>query len=452
MFYRNLFVASAFYLGLAKAEQASNFDVSVEVAEQYGCDQVCQQTLAAANIADLKTFGTDFDFDFYATAQNFSSSQPGDVLKFKPMNSTTIDVSPGTSVFKMQYTSEDLDGSPVPVTAMIAFPYAKNEQPFDVVAWAHGTSGGYRGCAPSTSPSLYEFSTAWSALIHQGYAVVATDYAGLGNNYTEHKYMSNAAHANDVVYSVIAAKKAFAQYLSNNWVSIGHSQGGSAVWKLSEHKLVQDTSSGYLGGVAMAPAGTRIIDTLEIGVRKMQNATDSRVYNMLPGAAAGVLAIQRVFPDYEPTLLSSATLQRLKLSNVTQACVIGMSALVMTLPVTGILNDTDLSHDTYMQKFQELNGAALGASASKPLLVVHGEEDTIIPYEANKAAWKDSCSYGNPVQLSLYPGLDHSSLLFGASPEWLGFIADRFANAAFNESCTQSEAQPFNLQYAKSPN
>jgi hypothetical protein len=88
----------------------------------------------------------------------------------------------------------------------IAFPYANrtNGNLFRTVAWAHGTSGVFRGCAPSVMPSLYEYGS-WSYLIERGFAVVATDYAGLGNDEIGHPYVSLSSHANDVFYSVAAA-------------------------------------------------------------------------------------------------------------------------------------------------------------------------------------------------------------------------------------------------------
>lgn len=45
----------------------------------------------------------------------------------------------------------------------------------------------------------------------------------------------------------------FPNDLTREWVSIGHSQGGGAAYELSEYKLVQDDSRGYLNDVSIAP-------------------------------------------------------------------------------------------------------------------------------------------------------------------------------------------------------
>lgn len=69
--------------------------------------------------------------------------------------------------------------------------------------------------------------------------VVATDYAGLGVGLDEkgdkilHEYLASPAAANEVVYSVQAARQAFPE-LSKDFVVMGHSQGGGAAWAVAQ--------------------------------------------------------------------------------------------------------------------------------------------------------------------------------------------------------------------------
>jgi pimeloyl-ACP methyl ester carboxylesterase len=437
--------------GLVQAQQASNFDVPPELAEQCSCGEMCQAAIAQGNMMDLEFFGKQFDFDFYETADNFTGSKPGDLLKLQPIDPSTITTIPGVSAYKIQYTSRDLDGSPVPVTGFVTLPFAKTSRSFNVVAMAHGTSGGFRGCAPSTSPMLYDRQS-WSTLVLAGYAVVVTDYAGLGNNHTAHKYLSNAAAANDVLYSVKAAQNAFGKLLSREWVALGHSQGGSAVWKLSEMKGVQDKrKSGYLGGVAMSPAAPRIHDQIQSALVKLQNSTDPRDFMIAAGMGGLVMGIQAVFPEYDPAWLGDVVKQRNELAEIAQLCVTAMGGMVFDLSLDQFLNSGDLSGDTYMAEFQAINGVGLGDRASSPLLVIHGEEDTVIPPEGTKAAFKGACKHKNPVHYTLYPGLAHSAVVTAASPEYLQFIADRFANVPFGRKCTDSVVVPVNLEYTEAP-
>ncbi|KJZ70246.1 hypothetical protein HIM_10360 [Hirsutella minnesotensis 3608] len=240
----------------ASAYRAANFDISTDLALAYACGRQCQEAVAAGSKIDRLMFGDDFDFDFYASADNLTNSRPGNILKLEAMDATQRTFKKGTKAWRFQYTTVDLDGSLVPATAFIAFPSAVTGQSghdnssttmgqkrFRLVAWAHGTSGLFRGCAPSNGPGLFDYGT-WQPLVSRGYAVVATDYAGLGNDHTLHKYGSFRTHAADVYYSAVAARNVFGHALTREWMSAGHSQGGGAVWKLAESGLVRhDTAA-----------------------------------------------------------------------------------------------------------------------------------------------------------------------------------------------------------------
>lgn len=430
--------------------QASNYNVSAEVAQQYTCGDACQQAIAEGNTEDLKIYGTHFDYDFYETAANFSGSKPGDVLKLEPIPPSNLSTPAGVAAYKIQYTSADINGSYVPVTGFIALPFAQTTEPFNLVAYAHGTSGVFRGCAPSTSPSLYDY-TSWSQLVIAGYAVVATDYAGLGNNYTSHKYVASAANANDTYWSVIAARNAFRNVLSYNWTSIGHSQGGGAVWKLSEHSLVQDPASGYLGGVAVAPV-SKIYDALVSldELRKLLESSGSDSPLSLGVLPSAVLGVKSTFPDYEAPVISQTMKTRIELAKIGQFCDAAISGLTSDLGFNALSNFTAES-DTILKQFQELNAPAQGDSASKPLLLILGAEDTIVSEESGTASWKDSCGHGNIIHLSVYPGLDHSAVLTAATPEWLRFIQDRFASNPVENQCVNETKIPFDLDNAQRP-
>ncbi|KAK1541108.1 hypothetical protein CPAR01_07097 [Colletotrichum paranaense] len=383
--------------------QASSFNVTTEVAQNYGCGEACQDAIQTGNEGDLEIFGTNFDFDFYETAANFTGSRPGDVLKIQPVIPANITVPAGVAVYKIQYTSADIDGSPVPVTGFVAFPFARTQQPFNLIAYAHGTSGVFR------------------------YAVVATDYAGLGNNYTAHKYVASAANANDTYWSVVAARTAFPDILSHDWASIGHSQGGGAAWKLSEHKLVQDSASEYLGGVAVAPV-TKAYDAL-VAIESLRNLTqtggDDHDFLALGVIPSAVLGIRATFPDYDAPIISAKLKNRIELAKIAQLCDAAISSLTVDLRFDALSNRTAAS-DTRLREFQELNAPAQGGRASKPLLLVLGEDDTIVSEESGIASFDETCAYGNPVHMSIYPGLDHSAVLTAATPEWLAFFQARF--------------------------
>ncbi|KAF5240308.1 hypothetical protein FANTH_9568 [Fusarium anthophilum] len=323
------------------ALEASNFNVSAKVAQSYGCGSDCYQVLQFINEADRSMVHTEtgFDFDFYATAKNFSRSL-------------------------------------VPVTGFIAFPIVPiGTRKYPLVAFAHGTIGLYQGCAPSASPSLFDYGT-WSLMTNRGYAVVATDYAGLGNNYTTHKYCSFPAHVNDLYYSVMAASKAFGYILSEDWISVGHSQGGGAVWKLAESKFVQHAVSDagrYLGTVAISPA-TTILDMFKLyGENLEKDPKKFRPYDVAAELPSFSIGLSRVLPKYKHELLGKGLKQRLGLMDKTQVCTNGMIGMSVDLPIKDVIHAK--GGESNGEKGQHDTAPGSGQSP-QPVLVVQGLNDT----------------------------------------------------------------------------
>ncbi|KAH8432429.1 alpha/beta hydrolase family protein [Aspergillus melleus] len=431
-------------------DQASNFPVSPELAVQYGCGRSCQVYLNTTQAKDLEDFDTPLDFDFYATAHNFSGSQPGDVLKVVPVHPRLMQIPGGIATYKIQYTSVDLDNCTIPATAFITFPFVRQSNPFKLVAFAHGTSGVFRGCAPSTSSNLFDYDT-WIPLLFAGYAVVGTDYAGLGNSYTRHKYIAASANANDIYWSVIAAKKAFSHVLSEKWVSIGHSQGGGASWKLSEKGLVQKKDSGYLGGIAIAP-NTHIYDALLEGLDQLQDLSRDQLQDS--GSAAYLpsvyFALKAVYPNYTAPWLSELAKRRIELGERAQLCAAALPAVVRDLNASQLFSNNDLTGLSRIKDFQDLNAPAQGDKASRPLLVIVGANDTTVLPSITTKAYKKSCKAGNAVRLSIYPELEHSAVFGASAPEWLGFIDDLFRGRGFC-SCTMETMDPFDASHATKP-
>ena len=86
--------------------------------------------------------------------------------------------------WQVLYHSTDLSDRDIAVSALVLLP--QGTQPatgWPVIAWAHGTSGLADQCAPSIAPGLAHDPTAVKevrALVARGWAVVASDYPGLG--------------------------------------------------------------------------------------------------------------------------------------------------------------------------------------------------------------------------------------------------------------------------------
>lgn len=432
--------------GIALATQAADFNLTAADAAKYDCTSECQAEVAAAEPADLGDVGSDFDFAFYATASNFTKSlAPGEILKSEMVDANKLSLLSGVTVYRIQYTSVDLDGSVVPVTGFVALPqvnYRAKDGKFPVVAYAHGTIGLFSGCAPSNGPALYDYYT-WQPVSQRGYAIVATDYAGLGNNYTTHKYLSLVPHAADVYYSVVAARKAFfGHMLADEWMSAGHSQGGGAAWKLAESKFVANDSS-YLGTVAMAPA-TYVVDMFLDNL----NGTQFAGYlTYLP------FAVQRGVPGFNTSFVGKVMQKRVELAEKLQVCLRGMFALTAGIAKNDLLDPAGLeSSKKQLLEWQNKNTPARGGKSPAPILVIQGLADRTVQATTTEEAWRNACSAGNELHLRLYEGQDHSPSIQAAGPEWLGWIDDRFGGRSLGSSskcsprCTKETRALINKQ------
>lgn len=96
--------------------------------------------------------------DFYTVPLGQADAAPGQLLKVEvDTNITRYNLPPATTLSRILYQSRTLQGSPVPASAYILWPYQPRLQAdgsYRVVAWAHGTTGFYPDAAPSHTTTL----------------------------------------------------------------------------------------------------------------------------------------------------------------------------------------------------------------------------------------------------------------------------------------------------------
>src|SRR5262249_4407688 len=131
---------------------------------------------------------------------------------------------PGVTATRILYHSRTAGGADVLASRVVLVPYGKPPKGgWPLLARAHGTSGVARACAPSRMTTLFYNWEGLYEYVLLGYAVVATDYVGLGTE-GRHAYLDMLSNGTDVIHSVPAARAAVPN-LSKRWVVVGHSQG-----------------------------------------------------------------------------------------------------------------------------------------------------------------------------------------------------------------------------------
>ncbi|KAI4134154.1 MAG: hypothetical protein LQ341_006071 [Variospora aurantia] len=354
---------------------------------------------------------------FYKVPIDSKDAVPGTLLKVE----ADVDVSKylipsGTALSRIVYQSEDLMGNSVPASAFILWPYIPRSQPdgHAIVVWAHGTSSTTAEGAPSNHKNLWQHFLAPYPLALQGYVVVAPDYAGLGvqedatGKPIVHQYLACPSHANDAIYSVKAAQQAFPE-LSQNFVVIGHSQGGGTAWATAQRQAEKPTA-GYLGAVAISPVTTLL--------KQPDFFRSTIVTAICPGLAS-------VFPQFRPEDILTEDGQR-ALQNVIDSAA-GVASAIAMLFGTKLLKE-DWARNEHVERYLALisNGAK---AFDGPLLVMHGEADEMLSVDGtNEAVAKTVALFpSSSLEYITLPDVTHAPALQASQSIWMDWIADRFA-------------------------
>lgn len=194
-------------------------------------------------------------------------ASPGEHIAQVPLDESLRLANAGAQ-YRVAHSTTDQRGKVVASTGAIFLPKGTPpEGGWPVLAWAHGTVGMDDICAPSINDRGERDSAYLNHWLSQGYAIVATDYAGLGTPGLM-SYLNSQATADSVVDSVIAAHKADLSealpaeskgqpVLSKKWAVIGQSQGGGAALNVAHGATSRSQPAGldFRGTVATgAPA------------------------------------------------------------------------------------------------------------------------------------------------------------------------------------------------------
>jgi pimeloyl-ACP methyl ester carboxylesterase len=155
------------------------------------------------------------------------------------------------------YRSKDLSGKVTAVSGSVSIPKGKAPKGgWPIITYAHGTTGAADACAPTKGYNKDNLNRYAFPLLQRwikaGYAVVRTDYDGLGTPGV-HQYLVGASEGRSVLDAVRAAR-AFDGKLSKRYVIAGHSQGGHAALFAAAAAPKYLPELKLRGTVAFAPA------------------------------------------------------------------------------------------------------------------------------------------------------------------------------------------------------
>jgi uncharacterized membrane protein HdeD (DUF308 family)/alpha-beta hydrolase superfamily lysophospholipase len=364
--------------------------------------------------------------DAFYTPPGEVPSEPGVLLRTEGFDRA---VPNGARALRILYTTTGLDDAPAVASALLVVPEEAGDEPLPVVAWAHGTTGIAEGCAPSLLDEPFEAGALFTLdeALEQGWAVVATDYIGLGTR-GPHGYLVGEPAGHAVLDSIRAAREVEGLILSDESVVWGHSQGGhAALWAGT---LTDDYApdAGVVGVAAMAPASnlTGLVASLD---------------EVDGGAIFGAYVLEGFARTYDDVRLRDYVrgAAQVQMREIATRCLSGPGALLNVLS-TLVQDTSPISTDP--------TSGALGARLAEnvptdpieaPLLLAQGETDAlVIPAAQQEYADQRCASGGGPVDYRTYPGRDHVGVVADDSPlvpELLQWTARRFAGDVAEDTC-----------------
>jgi hypothetical protein len=149
---------------------------------------------------------------------------PGDVVASSSVPQQMWPPGAATGSFLTYWTTGPLDRPALSTGAIFLPPGGPPPGGWPVVSWAHGTVGLADACAPTATGNFGgQYVEHW---LREGYAVVATDYVGLGTPGV-HPYLDGPTEAHSMI-DMVRAARSVTPSLSSRWLALGQSQGGHA--------------------------------------------------------------------------------------------------------------------------------------------------------------------------------------------------------------------------------
>ncbi len=384
--------------------------------------------------------------DFYEPPSPLPRGRHGDLIWAR-----RIDAPGQARACRILYRSTLHDGAPVAVSGLVAWPTGPVPRGGrNVVAWAHGTVGGPRQCAPSAAPDpardLVDYFSyqspfgidvgvpALTQFLGGGDVVVATDYQGLGTPGV-HQYVVGATETHNVLDSVTAAQQIRPAHAGNRTAVLGWSQGGGAGLFIAQDAPSYSPGLDLVGVAALAPAadlGPQFAGLVPPGPRNESSEAHNAALRI--NVYRGFLA---AYPELRAAdVLQPAGIEALAGDGVT--CIEHFADVIQNNVADNHQLDTLFQPlrdvpEAWSRRFYENTPGYTTTVA--PVLVMQGTADTVINPHSTEQYIKRACGFGPPVEYSTYEGATHNTIPFEAQQEYLSWIADRFAGNAAPSNC-----------------
>jgi hypothetical protein len=352
---------------------------------------------------------------FYDTPHPLPPGKAGELIRSEPIDEYYLPFE--VSALRILYHSRTANGEDLPVSAVVLVPDGKPPaNGWPVIAYAHEFRGAARQCAPSLMKNL-GVGPLLAMYANLGYAVVATDYFGLGAD-SGKPVLDMQSNALDVIYSIPAARAAVTQ-IGPRWIAVGPFFGGLAAVAVAEND-VHDPN--YLGSVATSG----LADAQQAYARFAQGSSSSN--RMLLVLASTVKAL---YPEFQVSdMLKDTALPAYQ--RVGQTCG-GETQPEFT---TGMLKK-GWDNNQFVKNFFSRNTPG-ERRAHSPLLVISGSADLATlatPEQMSDKTVARMCKQGDRILFLKYPDAGASGVMGASVADQISWIKARFSGYTAPSNC-----------------
>jgi pimeloyl-ACP methyl ester carboxylesterase len=360
---------------------------------------------------------------FYAPPSPLPGKKHGDLVWARTL--TGAAVAPGASSTKVVlYRSQGIDGKADAVSGIVSIPKGKApKKGWPVVTYDHGTTGAADQCAPSRDVAgtpVHPYNSYILPLLSRwlkaGYAVVRTDYEGLGTAGV-HPYLIGSSEGRATLDLARAARQLDPR-LSKTTIISGHSQGGHAALFAAALAPKWTPELKVRGTVAFAPA-SHLDDQIPL----------TTVLTSAGGGLSGEIAligrgIVTANPSFDLSIALSDQSNALFPQTETQ-CLPELSApdsFGGLSPKALFKDGTDFGPLAKLLDLQDPSHLKI----TTPLLIDQGTADaTVIPLFTDQLAGELTKNGNKGLTYKKYPGVDHAGIVTAAAKDATAWIAKR---------------------------
>lgn len=357
--------------------------------------------------------------EFYEWEQELTGTPRGTLLRHEALTADRL-VPGAARGHRVLYTSTGHAGDKVAVSGLVYLPTGgRPTGGWPVISYAHGTTGIIPAAAPSLRPNAQVLAHPLlgpaSLFLDAGYAVVCTDYEGLGTR-GPHPYLHGPSLSSSQIDAVRAARH-LTEELSTAWVAVGQSEGGLSTLFSAATATAVAPELDYRGAVATAPPtewATLSESTTDLG----------RILTPLMLHAAGyhdVSADHTWLNEDGRTLAQAWRTSYLHEPGTVMETFMTMYGKPLLVLAPG--ETTDAQAAARLGSSVDYSGLEVPRGRlDRPVLLAEGGADEFCVPGTGERLARDLRAAGSEVEYCFYPGTGHLDVPGAASADTLPFV------------------------------